>query len=283
VLFLSFDEPAGQIVRNLSSIGLTLDRWVAEGLLNLWSLRSEARSVEEHLIDIKRRIDAFRPSVLIVDPLSAFSKAGGAVAAVDAGLRLLDHAKSRGVTVLCTSLQAGSDQVTENSSMEISTIADTWLHLAYRVLGGERNRSLTVVKSRGMAHSNQVRELVLGADGVTLVDVYSAGGEVLMGTARWEREEENRRDAETAERVSRRRQVELDAAVAATQARMEELGHELQGLRGQREALAAERAAQMSTLERMSTAIGSLRHGDEAAPGAADPDDLHGARPERPS
>jgi circadian clock protein KaiC len=271
VMFLSFDEPADQIVRNLSSIGLSLQHWVDEGLLDLWSLRSEARSVEEHLIDIKRRVEKTGPTVLIVDPLSAFAKAGGEVAAVDASLRLLDYAKSRGITALCTSLQDGNDPIMENSSLEVSTIADTWLHLAYRIRGGERNRSLTVIKSRGMAHSNQVRELVLSGAGVTLADVYSAGGEVLMGTARWEKEEEIRREAEAAERETRRRQVEMETAAAAVRARMAQLAQELEGFEAQREALAAEADAQAAAREKAMAGIGVLRRGDGAAPPPATP------------
>ena len=198
VLFLSFDEPAEQIVRNMASVGLDLAAWRDAGLLDIWSLRSEARGVEEHLIEIRRRVESFEPAALVVDPLSALARAGGEVAAVDGSLRLLDFAKARGVTVLCTSLQEGSDPLAETSSLQVSTIADTWFHLSYHVAGGERNRALTVVKSRGMAHSNQVREMVLGAGGITLADVYSAGGEVLMGTARWEREEDERRRARLA-------------------------------------------------------------------------------------
>jgi circadian clock protein KaiC len=106
--------------------------------------------------------------------------------------------------------------------MQISTIADSWIHLAYVIRGGERNRTLTVVKSRGMAHSNQVRELILSKNGITLADVYTAGGEVLVGTARWEHEARMRDEAIRIdqERNHRRRlleheQAELDARIEA--------------------------------------------------------------------
>jgi circadian clock protein KaiC len=237
VLFLSFDEPAEQIVRNLSSVGLTLGRWIDEGVLDIWSLRSEARGVEEHLIEIKRRVRAFRPSALVVDPLSALAKSGGEVAAVDGSLRLLDFAKARGITVLCTSLQEGSDPLAEQSSLQVSTIADTWFHLSYHVRGGERNRALTVVKSRGMAHSNQVREMILSRDGITLADVYSAGGDVLMGTARWEKEEEERQRAARAAAEARERRDALERAEAELRGRMAALELELGGVRAQRHAV----------------------------------------------
>jgi circadian clock protein KaiC len=264
VLFLSFDEPAAQIVRNLSSVGLTLDRWVAAGLLDIWSLRSEARGVEEHLIEIKRRVAAFGPAVVIVDPLSALSRSGGEVAAVDGSLRLLDFVKSRGITVLCTSLQESADPLAEQSALQVSTIADTWFHLSYHVRGGERNRALTIVKSRGMAHSNQVREMVLSSTGVTLADVYDAGGEVLMGTARWEKEEEVRRHARAARRAATRRALELERAEAGVRARMSALQRELETFAAERELLDADSTAAASEREAGAERIAELRRADAA-------------------
>jgi circadian clock protein KaiC len=214
-LYLSFDEASSQIVRNLSSVGLDLRKPIDDGLLEMLSVRTESRSAEEHFIALRQRIETSKPSRLVIDPISALAKTGGQVAAVHGSLRLLDYARARGITTLCTSLDAGEGTFTESTQTQISTIADTWLHLAYLINGGERNRTLTIVKSRGMAHSNQVRELILGPDGVSLADVYTAGGEVLVGTARWEhearlREEEARM---TAERYARRAQLEreLDA------------------------------------------------------------------------
>lgn len=264
-LFLTFDEPAAQIVRNLSSVGLTLDRWVAAGLLDIWSLRSEARGVEEHLIEIKRRVAAFGPAVLIVDPLSALAKSGGEVAAVDGSLRLLDFVKSRGITVLCTSLQESADPLAEQSALQVSTIADTWFHLSYHVRGGERNRALTIVKSRGMAHSNQVREMVLSSTGVTLADVYDAGGEVLMGTARWEKEEEVRRQARAARRAATRRALELERAESDLRARISALQRELETFAAERELLDADSTATASEREAGAERIAVLRRADASS------------------
>lgn len=209
-LYVSFDEAASQIVRNLASVGLDLRKPVDDGVLTMYSIRTESRSAEEHFMALRDLIEETKPERLVIDPISAMAKTGGQIAAVHGSLRLLDYARSKGITVVCTSLVNGEDEFTETTSTQISTIADTWLHLAYLVHAGERNRTLTIVKSRGMQHSNQVRELVLGRDGVTLADVYTAGGEVLVGTARWEheakvREDEHRR---TAERFARRAQLE---------------------------------------------------------------------------
>jgi circadian clock protein KaiC len=211
-LYVSFDEAASQIIRNLASVGLDLQQPVDDGLLTMYSIRTESRSAEEHFMALRDLIEEVKPERLVIDPISAMAKTGGQIAAVHGSLRLLDLARAKGITVVCISLVSGEDAFTETTSTQISTIADTWLHLAYVVHGGERNRTLTIVKSRGMAHSNQVRELILHSDGITLADVYTAGGEVLVGTARWEheaqiREEEHKR---TAERFARRTQLERE-------------------------------------------------------------------------
>lgn len=211
-LYVSFDEAASQIIRNLASVGLDLQKPVDDGLLTMYSVRTESRSAEEHFMALRDLIEEVHPQRLVIDPISAMAKTGGQIAAVHGSLRLLDFARSKGITVVCTSLVSGEDQFTETTLTQISTIADTWMALAYVVHGGERNRTLTIVKSRGMAHSNQVRELILSTSGITLADVYMAGGEVLVGTARWEheaqaREEEHKR---TAERFARRTQLERE-------------------------------------------------------------------------
>lgn len=211
-LYVSFDEASSQIVRNLSSVGLDLQRTIDDGLLEMHSIRTEARSAEEHFMAVRDRIQTIKPARLVIDPISALTKTGGQIAAVHGSLRLLDYARSQGITVLCTSLVAGEDAFTETTQTQISTIADTWIHLSYVVHAGERNRTLTIVKSRGMPHSNQVRELVLSDKGVTLTDVYTAGGEVLVGTARWEYEAKRREELarRTAERYARRTALERE-------------------------------------------------------------------------
>jgi circadian clock protein KaiC len=227
VLYVSFDEAGNQIVRNLRSVGMDLELYRGSGLLRFYSVRTETRSSEDHLINLKKCLTDFRPESLVVDPLSALAKAGGHIAAVHASLRLLDYARSLGITTVCTSLVA-DEAFSESTTTQISTIADTWIHLAYVVHGGERNRTLTIVKSRGMKHSNQVRELLLSDKGITLADVFTAGGTVLVGTARFEHEA-RMRDLATRERHDRalRRQAaeqgeaRIRAQIAALEAELE--------------------------------------------------------------
>jgi circadian clock protein KaiC len=227
VLYVSFDEASNQIIRNLRSVSIDLGPYVESGLLEMYSTRTETRSSEDHLINLKQRISHFKPQSLVVDPLSALGKSGGHIAAVHASLRLLDYARCLGITTVCTSLVA-DEAAAETTTTQISTIADTWIHLAYLVHGGERNRTLTIVKSRGMRHSNQVRELLLSNDGITLADVFTAGGMVLVGTARWQYEIEAREAAVRgrAERMRRRKateqaQARLLANIAALEAELE--------------------------------------------------------------
>lgn len=226
VLYVSFDEAASQIIRNLKSVGIDLEPYYASGLLEIYSVRTESRSSEDHLINLKRRIKEFEPLSMVVDPLSALAKTGGHVAAVHASLRLLDHARSLGITTVCTSLVA-HEASEETTATQISTIADTWIHLAYLVHAGERNRTLTIVKSRGMKHSNQVRELLLSNDGITLADVYTAGGTVLVGTARWEHEAKLRESTALEELEHQRRRQIAEQAQARIRAQIAALQAEL--------------------------------------------------------
>ena len=267
-LYVSFDEAADQIIRNLRSVCIDLAAHVEEGRLQMYSVRTQSRGAEQHLLDLQRQLRAFRPAVLILDPISALAKSGAHVAALHASLRLLDYAKALGITVLCTSLIAGDVGDDEATTMEISTIADTWIHLTYVVRGGERNRTLTIVKSRGTSHSNQVRELLLRDDSIRLADVYTAGGEVLVGTARWEREAELR-EAErrrVAEAARHRRQAEQEETEIA--ARIAALQHELETRRAERQQFDLEEMEHLDQRAMRHGELARLRRADGALAGA---------------
>lgn len=202
-LFVSFDEDGAQIQRNLRSVGIDLARHVKSGLLRMYSGRTDVNNPEEHLIRITALLHEHRPRCMVIDPLSAIARTGAPSTARAVGNRLIHKMRDHRVTAVITSLVGGDNPQAEATELEISTIADTWIHLSYQVGGGERNRALTIVKSRGTRHSNQVRELMLGAEGPALTDVYASGGEVLMGTLRWEKEADERA-------LQRRRRVELN-------------------------------------------------------------------------
>jgi circadian clock protein KaiC len=227
-LFVSYDEAAEQIARNLTSVGIEFKPHIDLGLLRMYSARTEGVGAEDHLLKLRSLIREFQPRCVVIDPLTAIAKAGNLGAARTVANRLIYMVKKSGITLLVTALSETDDPHAESTNLQVSTIADTWIHLSYLVRSGERNRALTIVKSRGTAHSNQVRELVLSKSGPTLTDVYSAGGEVLMGTLRWEKEAEEgaRRTRNRAEFDQRRR--ELQFAEANTAAKIKALELDLQ-------------------------------------------------------
>jgi circadian clock protein KaiC len=241
-MYVSFDEGAKEIVRNMASIDLDLGAHVKSGALSMYSARAEARSGEEHLVEIRRLIQEHRPGYLVIDPLSAIVKAGGLVNALSIAQNLINMTKCEGITLLMTSLLEGSDPEQEATPMAVSTIADTWIQLSYIVLGGERNRALTIIKSRGTGHSNQVRELILSDTGITLADVFTAGGEVLMGTLRSEHELNQELAQERKRGEVERRKRELEAAEAAAEARMHSIQQEIEAVREEMATLKKEAA-----------------------------------------
>jgi circadian clock protein KaiC len=220
-IYVSFDEAPEQIIRNVASIGIHLAPHVRSGVLTMCSLRARADNPEAHVARIRALLDRHHAKNLIVDPLSALAQTFDQAMGDRAAVQVLDVAKSLGVTTVSTSLLANSAPLSEETPLGISTIADTWMHVSYVSNAGERNRALTIIKSRGTRHSNQVRELILSDTGVTLADPYVSGGEVLMGTLRWERENEERRATQIAHTDSRLRQKQAELALAETRVRIE--------------------------------------------------------------
>ena len=210
-LFVSFDENTRDIVRDLASVGVRLAPHLKSGLLRIEAVRTEAASSEEHLIRIKHLIREHKPACIAVDPFSALVKVGGELAARNVAERLIYLCRNERITALLTSMIEGTDVTLETTPLHISTLADSWLQISYSLHGGERNRALTIIKSRGSKHSNQMRELIFSDSGITLTDPYTAGGEVLMGTLRIEKENAVRTLAERKrhEIDHKRREIEL--------------------------------------------------------------------------
>ncbi len=217
-VYVSFDEAPAQIVSNARSIGIDFAPHMAAGMLKIYSLRTRLESPEAQVARIRSFLREDLPQNLVVDPVSALKSRNREADAEDAALQIMDHAKNRGVTLVSTSLLGNPTPLSESTALRVSTIADTWMHLSYVSQGGERNRALTIIKSRGTSHSNQVRELILTDSGVTLANVYSSGGEVLMGTLRWEKENEARRAQAVSQTNGRLREQKAELALAQTRA-----------------------------------------------------------------
>jgi circadian clock protein KaiC len=262
-LYVSFDEAASEIIRNLASINIHLEPYVKSGTLRMYSAKTEARSAEAHLMNIRRLIEEHSPRCIVIDPLSAMVKAGGHTTALGMAQRLIHLTKSKGITLLCTSLlELRGSLTTEATEIRVSTIADAWINLSYVPQGGERNRALTIVKSRGTEHSNQVRELILSKKGITLADVYSSGGEVLMGTLRWEKEKSERHAEEENQNEAKRKRIELELTDAEINARMQALKKEMEANRAELERLSAEEKDRKTGEEQKLADLQRLRHAD---------------------
>ena len=227
-LFVSFDEGAEPIQRNLTSVGIALAPHVKSGLLRMYSGRTEAIGAEEHLLMIKALIREHQPQCMVIDPLSAIAKAGSLGTARAVANRLIYMIKDERVTVMVTSINEDDEPHAESTELQVSAVADTWIHLSYLVHGGERNRALTIIKSRGTRHSNQVRELLLSEDGPMLADVYTAGGEVLMGALRWEKERQAQEQGLAQHAEFEHKRARLEAGEAETRVRIVALQRELE-------------------------------------------------------
>ena len=219
-LYVSFDEMQAPYVRNLASVGLDLQPHIDAGRIRFCALSAWSGLVSEHVLTLQRLIEEFDPHCLIIDPISALLKAAGSEEPRTASERILGFARSRDITTVLTSLTGEGDPEGEATVVHVSTIADTWIVLDYNVRAGERNRSLSIVKSRGSAHSNQQRELILSGDGIGLADVYEYGTQVLMGTARLQKESEERATLRRREleRAQRRQDLERRIEQARTEA-----------------------------------------------------------------
>jgi circadian clock protein KaiC len=232
-VYLAFEESPGQIQRNMRSIGIDLERWVARGLLHFHAARPTAHGLEMHLGIIFHLIDETQPKAVVVDPITNLNTVGTGGEVKAAVTRLIDFLKMKGVTALFTSLTGGGDNA-EQTAVGVSSLMDTWLLLQNLELNGERNRGLYVLKSRGMAHSNQVREFILTSKGVDLVDVYTGPAGVLTGTSRTiqeaKDETEARRRAAEIERLERELQRKRASHAARATAEREEFAAQEQEL-----------------------------------------------------
>jgi len=261
-LYVSFDEGASQIVRNLQSVDIHLAPHLKSGLLEMYSTRTRGPNVEDQFGALRSKVREHRPRCLIVDPLSALSAKLSHLASADAAQQFLDFLKAEGITVVNTSLMNGIS-TDEATATGISTIADTWIHLSYIVQDGERNRALTIVKSRGTGHSNQVRELTLSNDGVSLTDVFVAQGKVLMGVARWEWEQEELAGAKRTKVAAELKRLQLQLSQAEAAARLQVVQTEMEARSAEIAVLADATGSASKLLKTDRAVLRRMRHADE--------------------
>jgi circadian clock protein KaiC len=260
-LFFSFEESPNQIIRNMHSIGLRLEPMVKRGLLRFHAARPSLYGLEMHLATMFKEIAAFQPHVVVMDPITSLMDAGTASECRAMVTRLVDYLKAGQVTTLFTSLTQGGHAL-QQSEASMSSLMDSWLLLQDFEGNGERNRVLYVLKARGMAHSNQIREFLISNRGVDLVDAYIGPSGVLTGAARVAQTAREKAEALASQQEAARRQRELKRKRVA-------LEQQITGLRSEHEASAEELRQideQVGTQTRLLTTerteLGRLRQAD---------------------
>jgi circadian clock protein KaiC len=202
VLYFAFEESPSQFMRNMSSIGIHLDQYVQKGLLHFLATRPTLHGLEHHLATSIKLITQVKPQIVVLDPIDAFVIGSNQTEVKIMLLRLVDFLKTNNITAFFANLTK-SNSNNELTDMSISSLIDTWLLLRDIEIGGERNRGLYILKSRGMDHSNQIREFILTDNGIELLDVYVGPEGVLTGSARLSQEAKN-----DAEQLLRKQEIE---------------------------------------------------------------------------
>ncbi|MGI8572600.1 MAG: circadian clock protein KaiC [Solirubrobacteraceae bacterium] len=255
-MLFAFEESPAQICRNMRSVGIDLEPWLANGLLRIASARPAAYGLETHLARMHQAIVEFGPRHVVLDPLSCLD--GEAFQLKSVLTRMIDQFKALDITAVLTTLIRGSFE--EPGGLGVSSVIDTWIDVSNVELDGERNRGINVLKSRGMAHSNQVREFLLGADGILIQDVYDGERGVLMGSAR--RSQEARDRAELTVRT-----LELDAKRSRLDSRRSALEAQIAGLRDELASETLELSVEIEDEERRKSRVDQDRRARKAIGG----------------
>ena len=221
-LYFAFEESRDQILRNMRSIGIDLKRWTDSGLLAFRNTRSTLFGLEMHLVTMHKAIELFEPDVVIIDPISDLLVAARDSEVMSMLSRLIDYLKLKHITALCTDLTAVGGSL-EKTEVGVSPLMDTWILLQTMEGTGERNRGLYILKSRGMEHSNQVREFTLTSSGIVLRDVYIGSGRVLTGSARMSQEALEAAEAQVLNEEIERKQREVERKRLLTEAQIRAL------------------------------------------------------------
>ena len=251
-LLFAYEESSSQVRRNMRSIGVDLGQWEKKGLLHIDASRPTLHGLEQHLVHMYELVRDLKPSVVVVDPISNLTMDKDDRSLKPTLMRLIDFLKQKGVTALFTSLTSDMVADVADSQVGVSSLMDTWILLSNLASNGERTRTLQVLKSRGMPHSHQVREFVMGDRGVDLVDVYLSGDRVLTGTARISQVAQEQATTDLRRRDHERRLKELaahrkaiDAQIVALSAQADERAGEVE-FAIEREQLMAEGASSRS-------------------------------------
>ncbi len=224
-MYVAFEESAAQAMRNMRSIGIDLEKYVKKGLLRFEAWRPTQSGLEMHLLQIHKLVEQHNPATVIIDPLTSLMVDG--TNQLHAMLmRLIDFLRTRQITGFFTALTSGRNKEIEETDVGISSLIDTWIFARDVELNGERNRCIYVLKSRGMANSNQVREFVMSKNGIRLLPVYVRSGTVLTGSARLSQEARERADNMLRQQTKEEQRRVLEGKRKALEAQIEAMRSE---------------------------------------------------------
>jgi circadian clock protein KaiC len=260
-LYFSFEESPSQIIRNMRSIGIDLEQWVNSGLLRFQATRPAFAGLEMQLTMIHKATVNFNPQVVIVDPLNGFIVGSNVTEVKSMLTRLADFLKTKQISSMFTQL-ISSGVTQRDDDLAVSSMIDTWLLLRDIEIGGERNRGLYIIKSRGMAHSNQVRECLLTDRGVELCEVYVGAGGVLTGSARLAQEAQELALKLTRKQAIERRQIELESKRRALDAQITALRAEFDVREAEAMKIIEQEQAQATQLVKERVEMGVSRKAD---------------------
>jgi circadian clock protein KaiC len=259
--FFAFEESPSQIIRNMRSIGIDLQPWVEKGLLRFHAERPTVYGLEAHLASIHKSIEEFKPKVVIVDPVTNLGSVASETDVKAMLTRLLDEMKSNQTTTLFTTLTVAGGPL-EQTEVGMSSLADTWILLRDIELGGERNRGLYILKSRGMAHSNQIREFLLTHKGVDLIDVYVGPSGVLTGSARMSQETQERDIELVHQQEIERRKLNVETKRKTLEAQIASLRAQFQAEEQELKKLTDQEKNRQRSVSQLQEKIASLRKED---------------------
>jgi len=263
-LYLASEESANQIIRNGKSIGINLAPWVQKGLLHFHVARPTYSGLEMQLVTVNKLIREFRPSVAVIDPITGLTNIGTEVEVKAMLLRLIDMLKNSNVTALCTSLTHRGHDL-EQTEAAVTSLMDTWLLVRDIEYNGERTRGLYVLKSRGMAHSNQIREFLITDHGIDLTDVYVGQGMVLTGAARKVQELKEETEAAARKEEMERIKRELERKRLIMEAKINEIRSEYKSAEEELLAGLKEQELEEKNLVADRSAIADMRKADAAS------------------
>ncbi len=261
VLYCAFEESAAQITRNMRSIGTDLAPWTQKGLLQFHAVRPTLYGLEMHLAAMHNAIQSFKPQAVIIDPVNSFMIGNNTIEVKAMLMRLVDFLKMQRITAFFTSLTSGGSQP-EQTDVAISSLIDTWLLLRDFELNGERNRAMYILKSRGMAHSNQIREFLLTNCGIELRNVYVGPSGVLTGSARLAQEAQEQAAKLVRQQDIERKQLDLESKRAKMEAQIAALRAEYESEKNELQRVISQAEAREVRLAEDRTEMAESRHAD---------------------